>query len=394
MLSQPEPACLVITDISGYTGFLAGSELDHAQDILADLMSTVVGALRPTFRLAKLEGDAAFVYTITPAIDAALLQDTIERTYFAFRRRLRDIRQASTCECNACILVPNLDLKVVAHHGQVVRQRIASWEELVGSDVIVVHRLLKNHVEESTGWKAYILYSDGCTTAMGLADPSAAALVEHREEFEGIGEVVGWVRDLQAAWNDEEERSRILVSEKDAARIVEAVFEAPPAVVWDWATSPARRIQWQAGVTGVEQVAGTPGRRGAGTVNHCIHGKDAMIEEVLDWRPYDYVTYRTLVPIPNTPKFLNTFAFENLGDGRTKVEMRFGRPRSAKDRAIAEQLLPMFGQSFQAGVDALKPLIAADAAERAAREATAAEEPALPPDEGRNVREPIAAAAR
>ena len=43
MLSQPEPACLLIADISGYTSYLAGSELDHAQDVLADLMTTVVG---------------------------------------------------------------------------------------------------------------------------------------------------------------------------------------------------------------------------------------------------------------------------------------------------------------------------------------------------------------
>ena len=394
MLNQPEPACLVIADISGYTGFLAGAELDHAQDILADLMGTVVGAFKPAFRLAKLEGDAAFVYTITDAIDAAQLQDTIERTYFAFRRRLRDIRQASTCECNACILVPNLDLKVVAHHGRIIRQRIASWEELVGSDVIIVHRLLKNHVEEATGVKAYVLYSQDCLEAMGLDDPSSAGLVEHREEFEGVGEVVGWVRDLQAAWADEEERARVLVAPKDAALIVETTFDAPPAVVWDWATSPLRRIQWQAGVTGVEQVAGTPGRRGVGTVNHCIHGKDAIVEEVLDWRSYDYVTYRSLVPIPNTPKFVNTFLFDDLGDGRTRVEVRFGRPRSAKDRAIAEQLLPMFQGSFQMGMDALKPLIEADAIERTATAAKAAAEPELPPAEGRNLREPIAAATR
>src|SRR3954451_4201425 len=174
MLSQPEPACLVIADISGYTGFLAGAELDHAQDILADLMATVVGALRPTFKLAKLEGDAAFVYLAAPSVDAAQLQDSIERCYFGFRRRLRDIRQASTCECNACILVPNLDLKVVAHHGQIVRQRFGSWEELVGSDVIVVHRLLKNHIEETMGLSAYAMYTAACMTSMGIDDPVAA----------------------------------------------------------------------------------------------------------------------------------------------------------------------------------------------------------------------------
>jgi uncharacterized protein YndB with AHSA1/START domain len=392
MLSQPEPACLVIADITGYTGFLAGAELDHAQDILADLMSTVVAAFRPTFKLAKLEGDAAFVYTIAPAVDPAQLQDTIEGCYFTFRRRLRDIRQASTCECNACILVPNLDLKVVAHFGQVIRQRIASWEELVGSDVIVVHRLLKNHVEESTGFAAYALYSAACISAMGIDDPVAAGFVEHRETFEGVGEVVGWVRSLQAAWADEVARSRVEVTSTDSALTIDSTFKAPPAVVWDWVTSPARRLQWQHGVTGIDQVAGTPGRRGVGTVNHCVHGKDAIIEEVVDWRPYEYVTYRSLLPVPNVPKILNTFAFVDLGDGRTRVEMRFGRPRSAKDRAIAAQVLPMVDESARTGLAALRPLIEADAAARRTADAEAAE-PTVPSGQARNVREPIGAAA-
>src|SRR3954447_19689071 len=227
MLNQPEPACLVIADITGYTGFLAGAELDHAQDILADLMSTVVTAFRPTFKLAKLEGDAAFVYAITDVIDAAQLQDIVERCYFGFRRRLRDIRQASMCECNACILVPNLHLKVLAHHGRIIRQRIASREELVGSDVIVVHRLLKNHVEESTGFSAYALYTAACIAAMGLDDPAAAGLTRVDEEVDGVGQVTGWVRDLHAAWAEEEDRARVVVTSAGAARTVDVTVDAP-----------------------------------------------------------------------------------------------------------------------------------------------------------------------
>ena len=87
MLPSPEPACLVIADISGYTDYLAGVELDHAQDILADLIDRVVKALRPPFKLAKLEGDAAFAYVVTDKVDSSLMQDTIEGAYFAFRRR-------------------------------------------------------------------------------------------------------------------------------------------------------------------------------------------------------------------------------------------------------------------------------------------------------------------
>jgi uncharacterized protein YndB with AHSA1/START domain len=389
MLSQPEPACLVIADISGYTGFLAGAELDHAQDILADLMATVVGALRPAFKLAKLEGDAAFVYTITEAVDAAQLQDMIERCYFGFQRRLRDVRQASTCECNACILVPKLDLKVVAHHGHVVRQRFGSWEELVGSDVIVVHRLLKNHIEQSTGLTAYAMYTEACTTAMGLHDPAAAGFLEHAETFEGVGEIRTWIRDLHAAWDAEQRRARLVVDGKDIAQRFAVELEAPPPLVWDYVTSPVRRPQWQSAVSGVVEAAAAPGRRGIGTVNHCIHGKDAVIEEVLDWEPYDHVTYRSLMPIPNVPKLLSSYVFTDLGGGRTGLEMRFGRPRSARDRAIAETLMPMVAGMVNDSIERLRPVV--EAAALAAKQ-SATPEPEIPVAQGRNVREPVARA--
>jgi uncharacterized protein YndB with AHSA1/START domain len=390
MLNQPEPACLVIADISGYTGFLAGAELDHAQDILADLMGVVVGAFRPTFRLAKLEGDAAFVFAITETVDGPQLQDTIERCYFLYRRRLRDIGQASTCECNACILVPKLDLKVVAHHGQVVRQKFGSWEELVGSDVIVVHRLLKNRVLEATGASAYALYTDACVRAMGIDDPIAAGFAEHVEAFDGVGEIRSWVTDLHAAWDAELVRAQLVVEEKAIALRFEAVLQAPTPLVWEYMTSPIRRPRWQHGVDGVIETAGTVGRRGVGTVNHCIHGKDAIIEEVMDWQPYDHVTYRSLLPIPNVPKLLSTYLFTDLGDGRTRVELRFGKPRSAKDRAIAMPLMPMIEGMLNDGLAHLRPIV--EAAAVAAPDASA--EPNVPASLGRNSREPIVAAVR
>ena len=102
MLPKPESACFVIADISGYTQFLAGVELDHAQDIITDLMDTVVRCLRPPFRLAKFEGDAAFFYAVADKVDGSVLQDAIESAYFAFRKRLRNIKQATSCECSAC----------------------------------------------------------------------------------------------------------------------------------------------------------------------------------------------------------------------------------------------------------------------------------------------------
>ena len=133
-----ESACLLLTDISGYTGYLAGVELDHAQDILADLMNTIIRALRPAFRLAKLEGDAAFMYAIAEKLDGSLLLDTIELCYFGFRRRRRDVRQMTSCECNACVRIPELNLKFVVHHGTILRQRpvrTSCWEPMSSSSI-------------------------------------------------------------------------------------------------------------------------------------------------------------------------------------------------------------------------------------------------------------------
>ena len=53
---------LVLADISGYTSYLAGTELDHAHEILSDLLETIVGSLKSLLTISKLEGDAVFGY--------------------------------------------------------------------------------------------------------------------------------------------------------------------------------------------------------------------------------------------------------------------------------------------------------------------------------------------
>ncbi|HYC06683.1 MAG TPA: DUF2652 domain-containing protein, partial [Candidatus Binatia bacterium] len=337
-----------------------GVELDHAQDILADLISTVATALRPTFRLAKLEGDAAFVVAPAERIDASLLLDTIERCYFGFRRRRRDVRQATSCECDACVRIPDLDLKFVIHSGQAIRQRIAGWEELVGADVIVVHRLLKNSVVEETGIRAYALFSDAAVRATDLR-PDALGMRPHRETYEAVGEIAGWVEDLEARWRDEEDRQRVIVKRSEAMYTVEIPTVAPPQLAWEFVTTPGRRTGWQAGVTGVE---GIGDRRGVGAANHCMHGKDVIVEEILDWRPYDYVTLRSTMPTPGGPvKFLTTIEFEPTADG-TIVRQIHAAPKTAKERAIFTQMGPFFEGLFEQSSRALRAALEAAVEER------------------------------
>jgi hypothetical protein len=299
MLPKAESACFAIADISGYTHFVSGVELDHAQDIIADIMDTLVRALRPPFRLAKFEGDAAFVYALADKVDGPLMQDSIEQAYFAFRKRLRNIKQANSCECQACSRMQSLDVKFVVHHGEFIRQKMSGREELAGRDVILVHRLLKNDVGRTFGPRAYALYSDACVRAMGI-DPAAQGLVEHAEAIEHIGETKCWVSDLEQAWTRESDTKRTELHRAGAFGVIETDFAAPRQAVWELVTMPGNRPSWQGSDSVVENVA--KGRRGAGTQNHCMHGKEAIVEDILDWRPFDYVTLHHAVAGPGRSK--------------------------------------------------------------------------------------------
>ena len=53
---------LLLADISGYTAFLVGTELEHADAIVHELTALIRERLSPPMRFVKLEGDAVFCY--------------------------------------------------------------------------------------------------------------------------------------------------------------------------------------------------------------------------------------------------------------------------------------------------------------------------------------------
>jgi len=380
MLPKPESGYFVIADISGYTSFLAGVELDHAQDIIADLMDTVVKGLRPPFRLAKFEGDAAFVYAATAKIDGSMLQDIIESAYFTFRRRLRDIKQASVCGCKACAAMGDLDFKFVAHHGEMVKQKMGGREELAGRDVIVVHRLLKNTVSEKVGDRAYALYSDACVQMVGI-DPAAHGLVEHHETIDIIGDIKLWLRDLEAAWQKENEQTRVEVTREDAYAILDFDIAAPRQAVWEYLTVPGQWQKWWPTDELVDQSGNR--RRGVGTKVHCMHGKDAIIEELLDWRPFDYFTLSALLPMPGAPKVVMTRAVTDLPNGATHLQMRIAKPKP-KDRAFFDQIAAKFKEDVTKAIESLRRIL-----EGQQTSVAVIDEPPLRPSNERFLTEPV-----
>lgn len=84
-----ERAVLVIADIGRYTRFMREHKfsLAHAQDTVAQLLEAVIDAARP-LKVAKLEGDAAFLYApLKREQDVTALAERIPAIRAAFENR-------------------------------------------------------------------------------------------------------------------------------------------------------------------------------------------------------------------------------------------------------------------------------------------------------------------
>jgi uncharacterized protein YndB with AHSA1/START domain len=336
-LGTPDRGCLLLADITGYTQYMGDTELTHAQDVVADLLETIVDAIEPSFQLSKLEGDAAFAYANTESVNPSMMMDTVESAYFAFQKRLRDIAHSTTCACNACVRIPSLDLKFFVHDGEYVLRRIARSEELTGPDVILIHRLSKGTAGARINKPAYAVYTKATLETMAM-DPSILGFLPHKEVFDDIGEVDVFVQDLAVRWTFEQERNRDYVTSSESVH--EASFEtsAAPQTVWDYLTDPTKRPQWQQLVD--EVLTMTEGRRGVGTVNHCMHGPDVIVEHVADWRPFSYITLR--YDVAGVENWAWTYQLDRIESG-TCLTMRLSDPGG--------DAWTQFGSEFSASVD-------------------------------------------
>jgi class 3 adenylate cyclase len=184
---------LIVADVSGYTRFAAANRtaLEHSQILVGELLDAVIREAEIPLRVAKLEGDAVFLYAAREGAgwDAVRLRIAARLPVFfrAFRRRLEELARTHTCNCEMCANMEALRLKVVVHAGEALFTRIGRFDEVMGVDVILVHRLLKNGVEA----EEYLLLTGPAREALSLRSPDDQ---EWTETYDALGPVRVFVR--------------------------------------------------------------------------------------------------------------------------------------------------------------------------------------------------------
>lgn len=174
-----------IPDISGFTNFVKNVEIDHARHIISELLELIIDADTLDLAVAEVEGDAVFFFKQDEVPDNDKILEQIQNTYVKFHEHLKAYETRRICQCGACTSAADLKLKFVAHKGDANLISVKGNSKPFGEDVIRVHRLLKNSVQENE----YILYTDG------IADPKAIAenqsgwkkVVEGEDTYDELG---------------------------------------------------------------------------------------------------------------------------------------------------------------------------------------------------------------
>lgn len=365
-MSETHEGYLLIADITGYTQYLSESELEHAQETLTALLELLVEKTRPPLVISRLAGDAVVSYAFREGFyQGQTLVEKIEDTYVAFRKAIERLVLNNSCRCNACANIANLDLKFFVHYGTFAIQHISNHNELLGSDVNLIHRLLKNSVTEKTGLKAYALYSEAAARQLGV-ESLLGSMIAHYESYDHLGGVKVWLQDMTPVWQEKRDAVAVNFPTDRIWRRYTVDIGLPQGQVWDYLVQPQyRNILIQADKMAL--TTNDDGRVAPGSIYQCYHGDKIIPQTILEWSPFDRMIVKELVPWHAGVSLLAEYRLETIGSG-TRFTRSITKPAGPFLPRLALILMaPMLDRMMVPYYTTFAQQIEADAGQRAVR---------------------------
>ena len=330
---------IAIADISGYTAFVADTEIEHSREILAELLEVTSRELERHLRLSRIQGDALICVGEEDEVIPCL-----EDAFLSFHRRVRAMVAATTCPCNACRSVPNLTLKFIAQHGTYSTVTVRGTVDLVGADVNIAFRLLKNHVPSHE----YILATNSVLDRL----PALARerFVPISEDYD-LGHVEAGYRDLHDLRERAYQQLTQRVTPRDADFTLTATLDAPPADVYAELVKPST-MQRVAGAPNITLKSGARGTL-ANAAYHCEHGanRKSIFEVIRDDPPREL----TMWIYGDGPEAYATYTFEPLGADRTRLRLALRIVNSTGPKRVMMSLMMRF--YFTRGLRQLRAIV-------------------------------------
>ncbi|WP_165370457.1 DUF2652 domain-containing protein [Hymenobacter persicinus] len=258
------PALLFIPDISGFTRFIQESGSPLAPQLIADLLEILIEANMLGMEVSEIQGDAILFYRLGPPPPVQELVTQCRRIFLDFQNYVRLVERDTDSALSAALRHHDLTIKIIVHYGRVSVAQIRQFVKLMGRDVIVVHRLLKNNITGSE----YILLSDGYFETQNPAEVARSfswtRLLRGTCLYDYLGEVCfryAHLSPLRLLLNGQQNGGLTQGSQRNAIK-VQCAIPVPAAYALRVISNFRLRPNWMPGVRDVQYDVTKAGRLG------------------------------------------------------------------------------------------------------------------------------------
>ncbi len=151
-----EPAFFCVPDITGFTKFIATADINFTKNLIPALLRKLITSNILKMRIGEIEGDAIFFYKTGRLPPVGKVAEQCKIIYQTFSDFISSVEQTDPENYNLYLSDKQLGLKIIIHYGHISTANIKGRIKLLGTDVIIAHKLLKNAIEDYN----YILLTD------------------------------------------------------------------------------------------------------------------------------------------------------------------------------------------------------------------------------------------
>ena len=144
---EANPTLLCIPDISGFTRFMGEIDFELSAKVIPSLLNNIVYSNEIDLKISEIEGDAVLFFRVGRLPTLRALVDQCKHFYTEFYKQMDILRKKNNGHEAARKIPEMLGLKIILHFGaEIGLVPIGKNIKLMGEDVIVAHRLMKNEI--------------------------------------------------------------------------------------------------------------------------------------------------------------------------------------------------------------------------------------------------------
>lgn len=187
---KTEPILICIPDISGFTKFMSDTDFELSSKVIPTLLNKIIYSNEIGLKVSEIEGDAVLFYKSGKMPPLQKLVNQCAYFYREFYKQLEQLKEENKDNDKADRIPKVLGLKIILHYGEeVAMTKVGNQIKLLGEDLIIAHRLLKNKIR----LKEYLLLSEGLVSYYKDDDLKGkfdwGELKENFTEYDHVGKI-------------------------------------------------------------------------------------------------------------------------------------------------------------------------------------------------------------